>query len=307
MKECFVIMPFSATTENHTEKYWKQFYENLQDILGKFRYECKRSEAGPYNLISQIVDKIRCCDLAIAVLTDLSPNVWYELGIRHSLKNGTIMLLQKGQKIPFDISSYGVLFYDDGISVNLDLKEQINKYIKKLEVESCDSPVLDRLQNTMAIEPLNEKFDKMYELILKLTKNNNDESNKVHFKANISNRILWVDDFPSNNQLVIDIFQEKNIRFDIALNTHQAISLYKENSYDLIITDMGRGNEHDAGLKLITELNKISCNTPIVVYASSSAIRRYGAQAYELGAQAVVNCINEIVSLISRVVSNNEK
>jgi hypothetical protein len=43
-------------------------------------------------------------DLVLAVLTDYNPNVWYELGTRHSLRHGTIMMLERGQKIPIDIA-----------------------------------------------------------------------------------------------------------------------------------------------------------------------------------------------------------
>jgi hypothetical protein len=63
------------------------------------------------NIIKAIVNELYYSHIVLAVLTDYNPNVLYELGTRHSLKRGTIMMLQKGQKIPFDIAQYGVIYY----------------------------------------------------------------------------------------------------------------------------------------------------------------------------------------------------
>lgn len=56
----------------------------------------------------------------------------------------------------------------------------------------------------------------------------------------IYGKILWVDDYPSNNRYIISLFESRNIHFDIALNTKQGIQLFKLHLYDAIITDMGR-------------------------------------------------------------------
>ena len=63
-------------------------------------YSCTRSEVGPYKLFSNIVVNIEKSDVVVAILTDFNSNVWYELGIRHTLKTGTIMLLQDNQSPP---------------------------------------------------------------------------------------------------------------------------------------------------------------------------------------------------------------
>ena len=52
-----------------------------------------------------------CSHLVIAVLTDFNPNVWYELGVRHSHRSGTIMLCEKDQiqTLPADLKNQGIL------------------------------------------------------------------------------------------------------------------------------------------------------------------------------------------------------
>jgi hypothetical protein len=50
-------------------------------------------------------------DIVIADLTDSNPNVYWELGVRHSLKSGTILIKDHNYKIPFDLSKIGILSY----------------------------------------------------------------------------------------------------------------------------------------------------------------------------------------------------
>lgn len=73
-------------------------------------FTCIRSEVGPYKLFANIVENIDKSDIVVSVLTDFNANVWYELGIRHTLHIGTLMLLQEGQNPPFDIKDFGIVF-----------------------------------------------------------------------------------------------------------------------------------------------------------------------------------------------------
>lgn len=53
-----------------------------------------------------IVQEIYHSDLVIADLTGQKPNVYYELGIRHSLSLGTIIITQDMKALPSDLASY---------------------------------------------------------------------------------------------------------------------------------------------------------------------------------------------------------
>lgn len=259
-------------------------------------YSCIRSEVGPYKLFSNIVKNIENSDIVIAVLTDFNSNVWYELGIRHTLKTGTIMLLQDGQKVPFDISDFGIIFYKDSIA----LEQSIKEYLDKLDDSVCDSPVISAL-NSRVYSNVEKKLGEMQQLIWQLideVPRDNNTVGKAKFKRN---RILWVDDYPINNESVVNLFGDKDIQFDIALTTKQGLELYKRELYDLIITDMGKGNESDAGLSLLKELRLLHCQIPIIVYASRRAINRYEDEALRLGAYKVTNGIGNIISIISDI------
>lgn len=299
-RKCFVIMPFSKTVEKHDEEYWTIFFDTIKKIMEENGYSCIRSEVGPYKLFSNIIKNIENSDVVIAVLTDFNSNVWYELGIRHTLRTGTIMLLQEGQKVPFDISDFGIIFYKDSIGLEQRIKKSIEDYLDKLDDSVCDSPVISTL-NSRTCNNVEKELGEMKQLIWRLI----DEfprDNNIIGKAKVKrNRILWVDDYPINNESVVNLFEDKNIQFDIALTTKQGLELYKNELYDLIITDMGRGDESDAGLSLLKELKLLRCQIPIIVYASRRAIERYGDESLRLGAYKVTNGIGNIISVISDI------
>lgn len=166
--KCFVIMPFSKTVEKHDEEYWTIFFNIIKNIMEENGYSCTRSEVGPYKLFSNIIKNIENSDVVIAVLTDFNSNVWYELGIRHTLRTGTIMLLQEGQKVPFDISDFGIIFYKDSIGLEQTIKRSIEDYLNKLDDAVCDSPVISAL-NSRACNNIEKELGEMRQLIWRLT------------------------------------------------------------------------------------------------------------------------------------------
>lgn len=270
-KKCFVIMPFSKTVDKHDEEYWTIFFDAIKKIMEDNGYSCTRSEVGPYKLFSNIIKNIENSDVVIAVLTDFNANVWYELGIRHTLRSGIIMLLQEGQKVPFDISDFGIIFYKDSIGLEQRIKKSIKEYLDKLDNSVCDSPVINSI-NSRVYSNIEKKFEEMQQLIWRLIDEVPRDNNIIRKGKVKRNRVLWVDDYPINNESVVNLFEDKGVQFDIAKTTREGLELFRNQLYDLIITDMGRGDESDAGLSLLKELRLLHCQIPIIVYASSRAI-----------------------------------
>ena len=149
-RKCFVIMPFSATSEKHTGQYWTAFFRDfIQPALEIHGYHAFLSEDQPHNIAKDVVQCLATCDLVLAVLTDANPNVWYELGIRHSLRQGTIMIIEKGTRLPFDVHNYGAVFYDD--NDHAAFISDLERHLKKAEHGRKDSPVADFLNNEVAL------------------------------------------------------------------------------------------------------------------------------------------------------------
>jgi hypothetical protein len=159
-KRCFVIMPFSKTTNDHTEEYWTEFFHQfIKPTVDNLGYECIKSTARPKNIIKSILEELVSADIVVAVLTDNNPNVWYALGTRHALRSGTIMVIEEGQKIPFDISQYGVIVYTDKIAKRAQFEKNLEAFIEDIETTlNLTAQLLTSLANEqlghVGLEPL---------------------------------------------------------------------------------------------------------------------------------------------------------
>lgn len=152
-RTCFVIMPFSKT-KSCTEDEWTNIFNDLfKPIIENagLGYQCRRSVANRGNIVAGIIRDLNDVYLVVADLTDRNANVFYELGVRHSLKNRTILLAQNRDDIPFDLEAYANHVYDwrseDGRAA---LKQKLTELL--VEVDSnpdrSDNPVSDFLQPT---------------------------------------------------------------------------------------------------------------------------------------------------------------
>jgi CheY-like chemotaxis protein len=312
-KRCFVVMPFSKTSNEHTTEYWNTFFSNfIKPTVEKLGYSCRRSNAQPGSIINGLIKELVYADLVLAVLTDFNPNVWYELGIRHASKNGTIMMIEEGQKLPFDISQYGVIMYNDKITGAAVFEKNLSDFIQKIESEKpADSPASGFLtisksetQEQKGLEKIyQDKLDKIYQFIKEFQGDRDASSKPKETKRHLrSVNILWVDDEPSNNESIMDIYRFQGVKFDLAISTAQALEKLTGNDYDLVISDMGRGSEPDAGLRLLKEINeKIINPPPVFIFSSFKAKTKFGQRAKDEGAALVTSSLRELTLELNNI------
>lgn len=142
-------MPFSET-KSHNEQYWKNHFEKfLKPMVEQTGFlEAYRSEPLRGDLLRTIITNLIKAHIVVADITDSNPNVFWELGVRQSFKNGTITIAEFGTQIPFDLSIKGVLWYypQDHIK-NSEFVQQFNKAVSdfKTNPNSPDSQVLDTI------------------------------------------------------------------------------------------------------------------------------------------------------------------
>ncbi|MCF2910593.1 winged helix-turn-helix domain-containing protein [Pseudoalteromonas sp. DL2-H2.2] len=79
-------------------------------------------------------------------------------------------------------------------------------------------------------------------------------------------RILWVDDNPTNNLQEKRYFERHHIGVYTVKSSEEALLLMQMYEYTLIISDMGRGQEPLAGLKLLQQLRSQGDRTPFYFY-----------------------------------------
>ena len=160
--DCFIIMPFSQAKargitldevkltyiyENYFCKAIRSYNKNNFKFANVTRYDSSRG-----NFVKEIIGNLYNAGLVVADLTGLNPNVFYELGIRHTLKNGTILLTQDISSLPADLKNYIAFEYKyPDISEASDyyriFEEQMHKSIDEfvIDVDKPDNPVKDFL------------------------------------------------------------------------------------------------------------------------------------------------------------------
>ncbi len=89
---------------------------------------------------------------------------------------------------------------------------------------------------------------------------------KSHLKILKNAQILWVDDHPENNINESRMFRQLKADVDTAQNTEEALRMAKAKRYDLVISDMSRGEEADAGLDFLAKFRQGDKYTPVVFY-----------------------------------------
>jgi hypothetical protein len=145
-------MPFSKTG-SCSQPTWTKIYEEMVKpaVTGsKLGFTCERAKPRTGNLIRDILNKLNSADIVIADLTDMNPNVFYELGVRHTLRNRTVLITQDMQHVPSDLQSYWVVVYKRGQVGSEDFKQKIRGILREMikAPDKPDSPVADFLTET---------------------------------------------------------------------------------------------------------------------------------------------------------------
>ncbi|WP_193315661.1 response regulator [Janthinobacterium aquaticum] len=118
--------------------------------------------------------------------------------------------------------------------------------------------------------------------------------------------VLWLDDHPRNNTLLVEQLVRQNIRVDLAQSTVQALSLLSKKPYALLITDMARleGGQRrpDAGVQTVREVRQLTPSMPIIVYCSKDTAVTYGQQAEAAGANFITTSGISLLANVSKLV-----
>ncbi len=107
-KVCFVLMPFKPT------EIFDDVYLKIKNIITNFQINCIRADVifGTRAIIEDIQEMINNSDFLLADLTNRNPNVFYELGLAHSIYKPVILITQKSEDVPFDIKHIRYIRYD---------------------------------------------------------------------------------------------------------------------------------------------------------------------------------------------------
>jgi hypothetical protein len=124
----FIVMQFS--------KEYNELYEDvLRPVAENYGFECVRADEFYTStpILKDIIESIVQSSAVIAEITPDNPNVFYEIGYSHAIGKPTILLCdRKREKLPFDLSSFRTLFYENTIAGKKKVEDSLKKYLQSI-------------------------------------------------------------------------------------------------------------------------------------------------------------------------------
>ena len=125
---CFVVMQF-------TDEFNALYEEVIRPTCESYGFKVVRAD-DIYSsglIIQDITRSIKESAIVIADITPNNPNVFYEVGFAHGISKPTILLSdRKREKLPFDVSGFRTLFYDNTIGGKSAVEERLKKHLDNI-------------------------------------------------------------------------------------------------------------------------------------------------------------------------------
>ncbi|CAN2534455.1 hypothetical+protein [Methylocapsa aurea] len=144
---CFVISPIgqdSSETRKRADQILKHVVRPAATACG---FNAVRADeiSEPGLITTQVLQHIIEDPLVIADLSGSNPNVFYELAVRHAIRKPLVQIIQKDEKIPFDVAGMRTIPVDhrdlDSVQeAKTEIEKQVNTILKK-RPEEIESPI----------------------------------------------------------------------------------------------------------------------------------------------------------------------
>ncbi|MGB7001046.1 MAG: hypothetical protein WBE22_03395 [Halobacteriota archaeon] len=160
---CFVIIPF--------DERFKSVYEVIKSAAEEEGFVCERADTKRGGIIhKKIFERIFYANAIIADLTDDNPNVFYEIGVAHTIGRKTVMISQNRERKVFDIENLAdVIYYSMIFEGSNKLREDLKKLLRHLKGGgTVDNPAQVFLPKTSEQQKINELADKTTRIIERL-------------------------------------------------------------------------------------------------------------------------------------------
>jgi len=128
--QAFIVMQFSSP-------YNEVYSSAIKGVCTEMRISPVRADEiyGPGIIIQDVIDRIARSQLVIADITPPNQNVYFEVGYALALGKPIILLARTpaaGDRLPFDLSGFRVLFYEDSIGGKPMLEAGLRRHLQEI-------------------------------------------------------------------------------------------------------------------------------------------------------------------------------
>jgi CheY-like chemotaxis protein len=109
--------------------------------------------------------------------------------------------------------------------------------------------------------------------------------------------VLWVDDNPDNNKLVVRALRRFHLDVEQVPSTEAGLAAMQRRPFDLVISDMGRAGNMRAGYDFLKALRDSGSKVPFFIFSSGDQ-PEFRREAKELGAQLSTNNMLELIDYV---------
>ncbi|MFC9854693.1 response regulator [Streptomyces prasinus] len=112
--------------------------------------------------------------------------------------------------------------------------------------------------------------------------------------------MLWVDDHPEGNAPLVELFRKAGMRIDVAVSTEEAMPLFRRRPYDIIISDLDRDGDPQAGIKMLRLLEQHKVHVPVLIYTGMFDPERGVDRRIFAATTQPVDLVHYVIDLMER-------
>jgi hypothetical protein len=145
-KICFVIAPIGEEGSDIRKRSDRVFAFVIEPAVQECGYKAVRADkiSKPGIITNQVIQEVIGAPMVVADLTGRNANAFYELAIRHMVKQPLVQMITKGETIPFDIAATRVLYYDEPELETVErTRAELVEHIRSAEqgADKADNPI----------------------------------------------------------------------------------------------------------------------------------------------------------------------
>lgn len=123
----FIVMQFG----NPYDDLYSSVIKPVCEQVG-LQVERADEALGPGLIIRDVERAILEAQVIIADISPANPNVYYEVGYAHALRKPTVLIADLPTKLPFDVSAFRTLFYENSIAGKEKIESALRRHLEAI-------------------------------------------------------------------------------------------------------------------------------------------------------------------------------